>query len=76
VTEAEEGRVLPVEDSAKTVGISKRNETATATTRRGLLRILDERNVAIISRFAVKYTVSISELSGTKWNVLQFVYKI
>jgi len=58
------------------VKIVDRNDTATVRTRRGLLRILDEKNVAITSRFAVKYAVSISELSGTKWNILQMLYEV
>jgi hypothetical protein len=42
------------EEGAKIVVIGSRNDTATVRTRRGLLRILDEKNVAIKFRFAVE----------------------
>ena len=45
-----------------TVGIDNRKDTATTRTRRGLLRTLDEKNVAITFRFAVRYALSISRL--------------
>jgi len=49
------------EEGVKIVGIAKRNEIATVMTRKGLLRMLDEKKEAITSRLAVKYVASISE---------------
>ena len=48
------------EDGVKIVGIGNRNDTATTMTRRGLLKMFEEKNVAITSWFAVRYASSIS----------------
>lgn len=52
----------------KIVGMDKRKDIATVMTSNGLFRTLEEKNVATISRFAVRYTVSISKITVSDHN--------